>query len=276
VVCFALAWFLFDRFTEDEKAGDPSRGMVFRRVGKLRFLSAGRVWGNPLLWKDFHFLAGGWSMLFVKLSFYAVVAVAIGAFVYYESGGRAVAMSTMLDQWGALLASAMLVALVIELSVMASRILHDEWKWKTLDTLLLLPRPISRMGWSKMRGASLGLAPAIVFLLIGAVLSPDALEVTIDALGTPIGWASILGFFVFLHVTTLMSLFVKWGSLPLAFLVCMVGSYALTPVLMLAVAFSAAFDSPQAAAIPVTGLFLGLIAVLQLLIAKRVEILGGR
>jgi hypothetical protein len=93
---------------------------------------------------------------------------------------------------------------------------------------------------------------------------------------TPVGWASILGFFVFLHVTTLMSLFVKWGSLPLAILACMVGGYALTPVLMLAVAFSAAFDSPQAAAIPLVGLLLGLIAVLQLLIAKRVEILGGR
>src|SRR5690606_21583949 len=59
IFCVALAWLLFDRFTEDEKAGDPSRGMVFRRVGKLRFLSAGRVWSNPLLWKDFHFLAGG-------------------------------------------------------------------------------------------------------------------------------------------------------------------------------------------------------------------------
>jgi len=160
--------------------------------------------------------------------------------------------------------------------VLASRVLHDEWQWKTLDTLLLLPRPISRMGWSKAAGAMFGLVPALFFLVIAALLSPDALEVTVDAITTPVGWASILGFFVFLHVTTLMSLFVKWGSLPLAILVCMVGSYALTPVLMLAVAFSAAFDSPQAAAIPVTGLLLGLIAVLQLLIAKRLEILGGR
>jgi hypothetical protein len=160
--------------------------------------------------------------------------------------------------------------------VLASRILHDEWQWKTLDTLLLLPRPVSRMGWSKAAGAMFGLVPALFFLLIGAALSPDAFEATVDAVTMPVGWASILAFFVFLHVTTLMSLFVKWGSLPLAILVCMVGSYALTPVVMLAVAFSAAFDSPQAAAIPVTGLFLGLIAVLQHLIAKRLEILGGR
>src|SRR5690606_18533241 len=149
-------------------------------------------------------------------------------------------------------------------------------KWKTLDTLLLLPRPISRMSWAKMFGAVIGLVPATIYLLIGVSISEDAREAFVFTVGTPIGWASLLGFAVFLHVTTLMSLFVKWGALPLAFLVCMVASYALTPVLVLAVAFSAAFDSPQAAAIPVCGLFLGLIAVLELLIAKRVEILGGR
>ncbi len=276
VICFGLAWLLFDRFTEDEKSGDPSRGMVFRRIGRMRFLSAGRVWGNPLMWKDFNFLAGGWSMMILKTLFYAAVGTVIAGFVYYEGGGPSMGWDRLLDQTGALFASAMLVALIIELSVLASRVLHDEWQWKTLDTLLLLPRPISRMGWSKAAGAMFGLVPALFFLVIAALLSPDALEVTVDAITTPVGWASILGFFVFLHVTTLMSLFVKWGSLPLAILVCMVGSYALTPVLMLAVAFSAAFDSPQAAAIPVTGLLLGLIAVLQLLIAKRLEILGGR
>ena len=276
VVCFALAWLLFDRFTEDEKAGDPSRGLVVRRRGKLRFLSAGRVWGNPLLWKDFHFVAGGWSMILLKMVIYGAITVVIAVSVSYQWGGTTVATTPLLNQIGYVVMIAMAIAGVIELSVLASRIIHDEWKWKTLDTLLLLPRPISRMSWSKMAGGLLGLLPALFYLLVGAAISTDAGEMFLLTVGSPVGWASLLAFAVFLHVTTLMSLFVKWGALPLAFLVCMVAMYALTPVLVLAVAFSSAFESEQAAALPICGLFVGLIAVLQLLIAKRIEILGGR
>ena len=270
VVCFGLAWLLFDRFTEDEKSGDPSRGLVFRRRGKFRFLSAGRVWRDPLFWKDFHFLAGGWSMLIVKLVAYALIIAIIAGAMWYANG------RITLDEIGGAAVIAMFIAGIVELSVIASRIFHDEWKWKTLDALLLLPKPIARIGWSKLAGALFALAPALFYLFLGAALSDDARQAVGETIATPIGWASILGFAVFLHVTTLMSLFVKWGALPLAILVCLVASYALTPVLVLAVAFSAAFESPQAAAIPICGLFLGLIAILELLIAKRLEILGGR
>jgi ABC-type transport system involved in multi-copper enzyme maturation permease subunit len=274
VACFALAWLLFDKFTENERAGDPSRGLVFRRTGRLRWFSAGRVWNSPLVWKDFHFLAGGWSMLLLKTVAYALIAVAIGAYIFFDAGGYGGPL-VLVQRTGFAVFWAMLIAAAIELAVTASRLFHDEWKWKTLDALLLLPRPISRLAWAKATGALFGLVPALVFLLAGVLVSGDAAEVFGEAV-KPIGWAVLLGYVVFLHVTALMSLFVKWGSLPLAFLVCAVASYALTPVLVLAVAFAAAFDSEQAAAVPICGLFLGLIAVLQLLIAKRLEVLGGR
>lgn len=275
VFCFTLAWLFFDRFTEDEKAGDPSRGMVFRRRGKLRWLSAGRVGRNPLFWKDFHFLAGGWSMLIVKSTIYSLIAVAIALLYYYDAGGFTRGIPTFLDQVGSVFAVAMAVIGVIELSVLASRVVHDEWQWKTLDSLLLLPRSIPKLAWSKLAGGLVGIVPTVLFICLAGLLSPSARDGIFEVVFTPIGWASLLGLAVFLHVVALMSLFVKWGALPLAILVCLVASYALTPVLVLSVAFSAAFDSPQAAAIPMCGLLLGLIAVLHFLIAKRIEILGG-
>lgn len=274
VVCFSLAWLLFDQFTEDEKAGAPSRGMVFRKIGRLRFFSAGRVWRNPLLWKDFHFTAGGWTMAIVKFIAYGMICATIAGFLWYDSGGNR-SITLLMNDAGGVIFYGMLIAGAIELAVMSSRILHDEWQWKTLDALLLLPKPIVWIGWSKLLGGLLGLIPALCYALVGVALSEDAREVAVRVF-TPIGWATLLGVAVFLHVTALTSLFVKWGSLPLAILVCLVASYALTPVLVLAVAFSAAFNSTQAAAIPLCGLFLGLIVILQLLIAKRLEILGGR
>lgn len=275
IVCFALSWLLFDKFTENEKAGDPSRGLVFRRQGRLRLLSPGRVWSNPLLWREFYFGAGGWSMMAVLTAAYGLVAVAIAAFLWYDAGGS-IDPFTLADRSGPALFIAMLVAAVIHMSALASRIFHDEWKWKTLDALLLLPRPISQIAWTKSFGALMGLVPAFLYMGLAVLVSPDAQEAAGEVFLKPLGWAFILGFFVFLHVAALMSLFVRWGSLPLAFLVCLVAGYALTPVLVLAVAFAAAFETEQAGAIPVCGLFLGLIAVLQLLVAKRLEVLGGR
>lgn len=274
-VCFALSWILFDKFTENERAGDPSRGLVFKRQGRLRLLSPGRVWSNPLLWREFYFGAGGWSMMAVLFVAYGLIGVAIAAFMYYESNGS-IGPVELADRTGVALFWAMIIAAVIHMSALASRIFHDEWKWKTLDALLLLPKRISQIAWAKGFGALMGLAPAFFYMAVGVLISEDAVESVTEVFLKPLGWAFALGFIVFLHVTALMSLFVRWGSLPLAFLVCVVAGYALTPVLVLAVAFAAAFESEQAGAVPVCGLFVGLIAVLQLLIAKRLEILGGR
>src|SRR5690606_26577133 len=119
------------------------RGLVFRRIGRLRFLSAGRVWRNPLLWKDFHFLAGGWSTAIVKLGVYGLISLVIAGFYVFDAGPLA-RVAPLLDDIGLSIFFAMLVAAMIELSVLASRLFHDEWKWKTLDALLLLPRPIGR------------------------------------------------------------------------------------------------------------------------------------
>lgn len=275
VVCFALSWALFDKFTENERAGDPSRGLVFRRKGRLRLLSPGRVWRNPLLWKAFYFGAGGWSMMGVLTVAYGLIAAAIAGFMVYESQGTD-DLFELANATGLALFWAMIIAAVIHASALASRVLHDEWKWKTLDALLLLPQPISRIAWTKSLGAAAGLVPALLYMGVAVLISPDAVESVAEVFLKPLGWAFLLGFVVFLHVTALMSLFVRWGALPLSFLVCIVAGYALTPVLVLAVAFAAAFESEQAGAIPVCGLFLGLIAVLQLLVAKRLEILGGR
>ncbi len=274
-VCFTLSWVLFDAFTANERAGDPSRGLVFRRQGRMRLLSPGRVWNNPLLWREFYFGAGGWSMMAVLTVAYGLIGVAIAGFMFYESNGGLDPFA-LAEQTGVALFVAMLVASVIHMSALASRIFHDEWKWKTLDALLLLPKHVSQIALAKSLGGLMGLAPALFYMVLAILMSSDAVEAAGEVFATPLGWAFILGFVVFLHVTALMSLFVRWGSLPLAFLVCCVAGYALTPVLVLAVAFAAAFESEQAGAVPVCGLFLGLAAVLQLLIAKRLEILGGR
>ncbi len=270
VVCFAAAWLLFDRCTNEERAVPARRGPLLRRSGaRRRFLSAGRPGLRPLAWKDFHFLAGGWSLLAAKFVLYGLIAVGIGFYLELER-------DFSWDHLSAGLFWAMVIALVIETAVLAARLFNEEWKQRTLDSLLLLPYSIRRLGWSKAIGVLPALLPAFAYLLAACIASPSGREAGFYVFLTPVGWGAILSYAAFLHLTALMSLYVRWGALPLSVLIALVAAYTLSPVLILSVAFAAAFGSSQAGAVPICGLQITLMIVLQLLIGKRIETLGGR
>nr|AUN35839.1 hypothetical protein [uncultured bacterium] len=59
VLSFGLAWALAGRFVRDDEMGGVGARFTFRRKGKVKQFPVGRAWTNALVWKDFHFLAGG-------------------------------------------------------------------------------------------------------------------------------------------------------------------------------------------------------------------------
>lgn len=277
IVLFGAAWLLFDRFTQSGHSSTPARGLLVRRRGRLGYFSAGRAWSNAFFWKEFYFLAGGKAVMTIKFVVYGLIAIGFAAFNFWDPMGIFYGNTGLidLDFVGGALALSMLLTMTLELAVASSRLLHDEWQWKTLEMLLLLPVSVGKIGWSKIAGAMMGLIPSLSYMTLAIFLSEDVREVAFEIIFKPVGWAVILAVITFLHVVVLTSLFVKWGALPLAVLISIVLGYALSPVFMLAAAF-AAFSSPQLGALPACGVFIGLCIVLQLLIGKRVEVLGGR
>ena len=63
----------------------------------------------------------------------------------------------------------------------------------------------------------MGLLPSLLCLAMGALLLPGIeLNRALEILVEPYLWGVVLSVMIFLHLIALLSLFVKWGALPLA------------------------------------------------------------
>ena len=213
VICFGLSWLLFGPSINNAAPGGVSRGVILKSTSRVKFLSPGRCWHNPFVWKDFQFIGGGYSLLVGKLILY------IGLFATMT------AVSLSGDNWLGLMFqdvagiyfNFMLAALIIEACVSAARIFHDEIRLHTMSSLLMLPRSIPYIGYSKMFGCLLGLMPATVCLIASSLFLPTTTSINyVNLLIDPRLWAAIMTFLIFLHLIALLSLFVRWGALPAA------------------------------------------------------------
>ncbi len=214
IVCFGLAWLLFGPSVNNAAPGGASRGVVLKSTSRVQFLSPGRCWSNSFIWKDFQFIGGGYSLFVGKLLAYVMLFALICAVSVYNRNW----LGTSLNDVGGIYAGCMLAILLIEACVSASRVFHDEIRLQTMSSLLMLPRSIPYIGYSKAIGCLMGLAPAAICLVGSAFLMPEFRIANFARwLIEPYFWAILMGILIFLHLVALLSLFVKWGALPLAF-----------------------------------------------------------
>lgn len=214
LVCFLIAWVAFNPFTRSLASQGVTRGIVLQSTSRAKFLSPGRVWAMPLVWKDFQFIGGGYLFAVFKLFAYAGL---LGVIVLLSTVEGATASSIRWDNVAEMYVYCMLGIVVVESCILAARVFHDEVRLLTLSSLLMLPRSIPYLAYSKAVGCLMGLFPALFCLVLGALLLPgistsEALEFLID----PVVWGFVLSLMIFLHLVALLSLFVKWGALPLA------------------------------------------------------------
>ena len=214
LICFLTAWVTFNPFTRSLSSQGVTRGIVLKSTSRVRFLSPGRCWALPLVWKDFQFIGGGYSFAVVKLIGYSALLALV---VYVNAVDSVTASSVRWGDVGQMYCTWMLGAVVIEGCIFASRIFHDEVRLQTLSSLLMLPRAIPYLAYSKALGCLMGLLPSLLCLALGALLLPGiesqrALEMLVE----PYLWGIVLSVMIFLHLIALLSLFVKWGALPLA------------------------------------------------------------
>lgn len=210
---FGVAWWLFGPIVNNSSHDSSQRGILVKSTSRMKMFSPGRCWTNPLMWKDFQFIGGGYAYFVIKLVFYkSVFAALVGISMYNQNwlGFNFADISQMYIIF-------MSVALILEACASATRIFHDEIRLQTMSSLLMLPRSIPYIGYSKALGCLLGLVPATA-CLFGAILMQQnvgldrAALVLIDARL----WAAIMTLLIFLHLIVLLSLFVKWGALPAA------------------------------------------------------------
>ena len=214
VCCFGLSWLLFGPCINNAPPGGVSRGLILKSTSRVKFLSPGRCWGNPFIWKDFQFIGGGYSVLIGKFIAYVGLFALIAGVSMSPGNG----WGLMFNDVAVLYFRCLCGIVILEASISASRIFHDEIRLQTMSSLLMLPRSIPYIGYSKMIGCLIGLIPATVCLACGSLLLPTVRQMTVLSIGIdPVLWATVMTFLIFLHLIALVSLFLKWGALPAAF-----------------------------------------------------------
>ena len=182
----------------------------FIGLGRERRSRPGNRPGNsPVAWKEFHFVAGGFPAQIAKFVIYGLVTALVfwAAERYYDfplsSAGRYVV-------W------AMLAAMIVESSMYASVMFHDEWRDRKLTLMTMLPLKPATILTSKILGCLPAFLPGLFWLLVGCAIWPSGLEEIASFLVLPSRWFCALVLLLFLTLTVFFSMVVRWGALPLA------------------------------------------------------------
>jgi hypothetical protein len=275
---FLLSWALFTRYALAADIQGISRGMLAKSERRTTSLAAGRAWSNPLVWKEFNFLTGGRPYLWLKM---------IGFVLLYPLLAPILAGIRFLngdinpwDVYGEVMPVHFAIVtglLVIELSVYSSRLFHDEIRLQTLSSLMMLPRSIAYVAYSKLAGMLLGAVPTLAFVLLDSLLTTPTYEDWLEVAVHPGFWFPVVMFTVFLHLVVLLSLFVKWGALPLAFFAMLVSTYCCPVIFVL---FMVSSEGGAAGKLIVLGiawtLFVIATFVFQMMIHARLYELGAK
>lgn len=215
-ILFVVAWILFDRFARDlSLSAKPRTRSLFERITSR----SRRCVGDPFIWKDFIFQAGGF-----KWMMYTCLSLAVGMLIYtvYCFGTWAGTSSFWDDDYLAPALSIMVLVSVLHLASMAARFLSAEYRDHTLSILFLTPNSGPRIIYGKLAGTFLGALPtvALTFALWFALVHDSHWDADFPKLVAML----VLYISLYLHVVVLLSLFLKWGAVPTAFGMMIVGT----------------------------------------------------
>lgn len=218
-VLFLLAWASFDFFTRDLRTATPGRGILFRRSSRLRRFGLGRAWHNALAWKDYNFVAGGKPMFIAKIILYGCLLTLLGTITSYANKWQ-------FDRRDFVRAGIPIMILFggVEFCLYASRIFHEEVKWKTLSATMMLPHSTAYIAYSKLVGCLLAMIPVAGFFIVVLMFDGHTSGQFLDEVVGAEGIFTVMLFSTFLHLTALLSLYVKRGALAVAIAI-MIGTW---------------------------------------------------
>ncbi len=237
ILCFFIAWSVFDRYNQGEgRAASPG-------PKKPRWVSSQgsrpstkpRPQGLAITWREFYYEWGGTARLWLTLTLILIfsgVALGIGSILSHSSPPREAVAGTFIAiglMWAG-----------IQWMVEMATVFKHERRNQTWSALSLLPKSIPRIAYEKVLACLVATLPGILVAAFGFFIIADEIldgfrwqnvdeMLLVFALG--------LGWFLFLsHLIVYLSLFLKWGALPVS-LVCAFMAQILISILGGLVAF---------------------------------------
>lgn len=268
IILYLGAWRLFEIFTREQKDPSPARVLLARNVsGKRRIFSPGRPWRDALAWKDFHFMTGGWWAAVIT---YLVAGGVLGGIYWLTQkyGGRITfvdyAFGAQFAAWG---------LFVLQTLYVAGRVFADERTWQTWPNLVCLPISTGRLARSKMLGSLLSTFPLASVALALTIIGSFSREMEWEPIIIPVLFMVVTAWIFVLHLTMIISLYVKRGAGILTLGICFIGAQFLFAFVMI---FSGLFLLGAWATLIGAGVGLLLASAgIHRLIAERLEVLAG-
>jgi len=212
---FLLSWWLFGIVSQDPAPEVTTRALVPRKIGYLQWFSAGRTWDAALIWKDFHFFAGGWFGLLIRIGLYTGYywIVCAATYPWYEE------RKTRHINWNDVTLGYQYFVVplfVIDCVLCLSRVFQEEIRHQTLPSLLMLPRSVPNLVYSKIAGCLFGLLPGIVAVFSAFVLLIGATRTLEDQYDEPAAWWLVANLILFIHLSAMLSTYLRWGAIAMS------------------------------------------------------------
>ncbi|SFJ18701.1 ABC transporter permease [Planctomicrobium piriforme] len=275
LVCFGLAWWRFSYVVWAPDVAEPAQARTINQANRWVNLVA-RPWKYALAWKDFHFIAGGPTLLAAKLLGFPALVFAV---LYFHEWVRT---TTQLSPWQFLQGSFAIIFMA-ELLVYSSLLFQTEKRNGTLSTVMLLPTSAFRISSAKFLGCLIGSIPTIIACLI-------LFQIDLDGRWTPV---RLQGLFhnpattsvivltcvivITCQLTMLCSLIANWAALPMAMAIMLVLATVLFPILSGLMYLLEEQRQPEYAKLgPVIYVTAVLSLGLQFEIGRRLNALAGR
>lgn len=230
VVLFLMSWGLFGFVSHESAAEATTRAMVPRRTGRLRWFSAGRTWNTSLAWKDFHFISGGWVGLLIRTGLY------VGLYWLIYAGNCDWTRSNYVNpmrwqdvSWG--YQFFVVPLFVADCAMCLSRLFQEEIRQQTLASLLMLPRSVTNIFYTKLMGCLLGLTPGAIAMFVAFCLLTESGNHVWENVDEPSVWWIIANLFLVIHLSALLSLYLRWGAFAMS-LAITVGSMMMSGMIL--------------------------------------------
>ena len=270
---FLMSWGLFGYVSHEVAPEATNRLLVPKKSSRFRLFGAGRAWNQALSWKDFHFIAGGWLSIVIRCGLYlGLYGLAVAATFPWDQP-----IDTRQIRWqDVTFGYEMFVVplFVVDCALCASRIFHDEIRHQTLASLLMLPRSIPHLVYSKITGCLFGLIPGAIAVLCAFLLLPGGMDNLMSGIDEPAAWWFGLNLLLLIHLCLVVSLYLRWGAIAMSFALTS-GSMMLSTMFMSTIQFSSGFRPDHILGVLVIPVSLA-IASCHLLILLRLPALGEK
>ncbi|HVJ84036.1 MAG TPA: hypothetical protein VM452_00250 [Caulifigura sp.] len=210
---FLISWLIFEPCTRGDLV-EVQPSLWTRLMTKKKRSNHRRAWTAAIAGKDYMLLSGGVRGTTLRFTIYFGILAAFLAVVNINGG------SIGLEEVGGAMFGFGIAFLALDILQSAAKVFRIELQEQTWSALMMLPRSLNGVAWSKIGGCAVGWWPSLLMICLGGLFVPRFVATMLEIIFSPDGFFpvaySVLQVFLFVELTILISISLTWAAWPLA------------------------------------------------------------